>query len=638
MKKLLWRLLVLVLSVSMIVSFSLISCKKEAPPVEEEVVEEEVVEEVVEEEVVEEVVYKEAPMLADMVAAGELPPVEERLPENPRVIIPQSEVGKYGGTLDRGTAFLMAGGDWIPLHLTMESICAHQWPFPGEGPVVPNLAESWEFSDDGTELAVHLREGIKWSDGEPFTADDVMFYWYDVLLNENSFATMDVNLIVDGEPPVLEKIDDYNIKFTFPKPFFFAETIFASLLEIAWPKHYMSQYHPEYNEDATWEEWNDNLLWLKGRGKVTLQAWMLEEFVPEDHFTMVRNPYYFKIDTAGNQLPYIDRVTFHMVEDREIIALKNVSGELDIDAMWVGIQHLSLFLEEQENRDYSIGYASVPGMAMFFNYDTVDEDQRELMRNVDFRRAFSLAIDRDEIGRVMFFDLLEPSGWTFSPNSAYYEEEVGKLYSEYDPERAKELLDEAGIVDTDRDGIREFSNGKDVELIVDVAIHDLYNPIVEMVAENLADVGIKIVMNVQAQELIEERQYSEEDTWHIHVWDLYACDEPLTGLVKWVPVTEGIPFYHKNAFNEPFSETYAEYSEILMNARTLPYEERLEAVKKANEIQAENVFGIHIGFYKRPFIYQNKLGNVPEELVRITEFGAESPPQRTLQLYFKYGE
>jgi len=591
-------------------------------------------EEAVEEEVVTPTEWKEkeSPMLHEMVMEGRLPPLERRLPKNPKVVKPQYEIGKYGGTLDRGSAFLM--GDWIPLHLTMESLFAHQWPFPNVGPVEPNLADEWSYNEDGTELTVHLREGIKWSDGEPFTSEDILFYWEDVCFNENSFVNIDPNLLINGEPPKLQIIDNYNIKYIFPTPFFFSETVFASMLEIAWPKHYMKQFHPDYNREVTWDIWNDNLLWLKGRGRVTLQAWMLEEFVPDDHFTMVRNPYYWKVDPDGNQLPYIDRVTFHLLEDRQIIALKNVSGELDIDAMWVGIQHLSLFLVEKDKRDFSVGYANVPGMAMFFNYDTIDKVQRKIMRDLNFRRAFSLALNRDEIGKVMFYDQLQPSGWTFSSNSAYYDQVTGKLYSEYNPEKAKELLDGAGFLDIDGDGIRELPTGEGVELIVDVAEHDLYVPIVEMAVEYLADVGVKLVMNVQAQDLIEQRR--NEDTWHIHVWDLYACDEPLAGLQKWVPVAKNQPFWHKNAYQSPFSPTYKQYSELMFKAKSLPYEERIKAVKKANRLQAENVFAIHIGFYRRPFIYSNKLGNVPKELVRITEFGAESPPQRTLQLYFKY--
>jgi len=641
MKKLLWRLLVLVLSVSMIVSFSLISCKKEAPPVEEEVVEEEVVEEVVEEEVVEEevveeVVYKEAPMLADMVAAGELPPVEERLPENPRVIEPFEEIGTYGGTFRRGTGFLMPD-EWLVSHIDVNSLFAFQWPFPGEGPVVPNLAESWEFNDDATELTVYLRKGIKWSDGEPFTVDDILFFLNDVIANENLVYTWyhTSNLYTEeGTLPEVEKIDDHTIKFIYPSPSYFVETGYSCLCEIALPKHHFEQFHPDYNPDATYDDLNKELVWVNGRGKITLNAWMLEEFVPDKKVSMVRNPYYWKVDSAGNQLPYFDGVEVLVAGDRQAVALGNVTGVYDNDAMWVGIQHLSLFLEEEPNRDFTIGHSLCSGMAIYFNYDCPDEDARIVMRNVDFRRACSLAINRPKISKVMFYDTLIPMGCSFSPNSAYFEEEVGKLYSEYDPEGAKEILDEAGIVDADGDGVRELPTGEKCEVIWDVYEHDLYTPISEMVVEDLAEVGIKLVLNVQHQLLVTERREGGE--YELSTYDFFAVDEPLAALEWWVPAVEGTPFWHNKAFEAPFSEEYEKFIELMIGAKSLPFEERVEALKEANKIMAENVFSINVGYYKRPNITSNRIGNLPHIATRIDEFGCDAPPFMYYQIYEKY--
>jgi len=437
-----------------------------------------------------------------------------------------------------------------------------------------------------------------------------------------------------GVTPELKKIDDYTIKFIFPYPYYFAETAFACLSEWAWPKHHMKQWHPDYNKDATWDEWNDHVAWIKGRGKVTIQAWMLDKYIPGQKVSYVRNPYYWKVDPEGNQLPYIDRVVVRIVETRENVALGNVSGEFDVDAMWVGTQHLSLFLEEKEKRDYEVGYSTVSGMAMYFNYDTPDEVPRKLIHNVNFRRAFSLAINREEISRVMFWGNLKPLGWIFSPNSAYYEEETGKLYSEYDPRRAKKLLDEAGMKDRDGDGIRELPTGEEVKIIIDVSEHDLYTPTTEMVVEDLAKVGIKAIMNVQHQRLIEERRF--EGNFQVHVWDFYYVDEPLVGLETWVPVTKNLPFWHQKASEATFSPEYDEFTKILLKAKRMPYEERVAAMKKANRIQAENVFGVYIGAYKRPFIHSNRIGNIPEAIARIDEFGCDTPPMRLHQAYVKY--
>ncbi len=579
---------------------------------------------------------KESPMLHEMVKAGKLPPLEERLPKNPKVVRVENEIGKYGGTLFRGTAFLRS--EWIPDHMTQEPIIQVHYPFPGDGPIEPNVAQRWEFNDEGTEMTMYLREGMKWSDGEPFTADDVLFYWYDVIFNEKALASPSPNLYVKkGVAPDLKKIDDYTIKFIFPESYFFAETAFATITGLAWPKHYLKEFHPDYNPNATWDEFNDKSTYFGGRGKVVLKAWMLEQYVPGQKFILVRNPYYWKVDPEGNQLPYIDKVDVREVEDRQSVALGNVSGEFDVDGMWVGAQHLSLFLEEKDKpgRDYDVGYGAVPGMVIYFNYDTKDATSRKIMRNVDFRRAFSMAINREEINEVLYSGLLDPSAGVFSKYSPYHVEETYRAYAEYDPEKAKQLLDKAGMKDSDGDGVRELPSGEDVKLVIDVSEHDLYTPSVEMLVEYLADIGVKMVMNVQHQNLIEERW--EEGNYELLVWDLEGIDDPVGALQIWVPVSKGVPFYHQSAYDKGgFSKEYDEFSELLLKAKTIPYDERVAAVKKANRIMAENVFVAYVGYYSRPFIVSNRLGNIPKSYVRTSEFGSNQPAFRYLQAYIKY--
>jgi len=575
---------------------------------------------------------KESPMLRAMVEAGELPPLEERLPDDPLTIEVQEEIGRFGGTIVNGVAFLR--NEYIPNMMNKEPFIEVTWPLPAEGPLQANVAREWSFSEDGTELVLHLREGTRWSDGEPFTAEDVLFYWEDILLDENVARTPPEVLRVDGELPELEMVDDFTLRFTFPKPFFFAETALATMHEVAWPKHVMGEFHPGYNDTATYDTLNENLLFFNGRGRTTIGPWMLEDYFPGEKFVLRRNPFYWKVDAEGNQLPYFDRVEIREVEDRQSVALGNVSGEFDSDGMWVGVQHLQLFLEEQAERDYSIGYSSVAGMAMYFNYDATDEAVREAFRDVDFRRAFSLGINRDDINFVAFNDLLTPRGWSWSPLSPYHVEEVAGLWIEHDPAKAERLLDKAGYADADGDGFRDAPDGSDLRIIVDVSQHDLYVPINEMIRDQLADIGLNLVLNVQHQDLIEERRLGRE--WQIHVWDLYGTEEPLANLTLWVPVSEGHPYWHQNAHEAPFSPKFEAYSELLLEAPSLRFDERVAAIKEAGRIMADNVFGIYIGDYERPFIKSNRIGNLPDRYARIQEFGSNMPAFRYWQAFARW--
>jgi len=319
------------------------------------------------------------------------------------------------------------------------------------------------------------------------------------------------------------------------------------------------------------------------------------------------------------------------VEDRQSVALGNISGEFDSDGMWVGVQHLQLFLEEQAERDYELGYSSVAGMAMYFNYDAADEAVRNAFRDVNFRRAFSLGINRDEINFVSFNDLLTPRGWSWSPLSSYYDEEVANLWIAYDPDEANRLLDEAGYVDTNGDGFREAPDGSELRIIIDVSQHDLYVPINEMIRDQLGEIGLNIVLNVQHQDLIEERRLGKD--WQIHVWDLYGTEEPLTNLTLWVPVSDGHPYWHQDASTAPFSPAFEKYTELLLEAPSLPFEARVAAIEEAGQIMADNVFGIYIGDYERPFIKSNRITNLPDRYARIQEFGSNQPAFRYHQTF-----
>lgn len=577
--------------------------------------------------------YQQSPLLDEAVNNGELPPVGERLPANPVVLVPFEEIGTYGGTFRRGTAALIT---YMTHNLTREPLMMWNVPVTGDGPIQANLAESWESNEDKTEWTVNLREGVQWSDGEPFTAEDVAFYWFDIALNGNVTNISGVNtLLLNNVAPELEIIDDFTIKYTYPEPFpAFAEA-HASLPEIAWPKHYLAQFHPDYTDGATYEQLNIESLLENGRGRVTLQAWMLDDYVPGEHYNLVRNPYYWKVDPEGNQLPYFDYVTVELVEDRQAVALGNVTGRFDMDAVWVGVQHLQLFSEAiQDGRDVSLTFADFAGVGFYFNLDIEDETKRAAFRNPNFRRAFSMALNRQEIGDLFYSGLFEPAGSVFAPQSGYYREEDAAKWSAYDPEAARELLEAEGYVDTDGDGFRESPDGEPLELVIDVGVHDLYTPVVELVTEYLADVGIRAAMNAQDQTLI--RDLFQAGDFEIHAWDIDGLDYPTGGTREFLaPAGPNTPAFHLNWESDPESEEFLRYAQLMTDALTVVDEERAAMLTEASSLLSDNVWFVATGFWTRPFIKSNRLGNAPDYISRNGQVHSEAPfqPPTLFELY-----
>ena len=377
----------------------------------------------------------EAPALAGMVAAGDLPAVEERLPANPKVVTPVEGTGQYGGTWRMG---LRGGQDNALLVRTMAYEHLVRWTPDWTG-IEENIAASYEASDDATEYTFTLREGMKWSDGTPFTADDILFWYEDILTNEEYEATHNVPswLTAGDEPVTIEKIDDLSVRFTFAAPngLFLQRLATPSGADITrWPKHYCSQFHPDYNSDnidalaaeAEATGWV-NLMELKCGGVPgtpydarwqngdlpTLYPWILT--TPYGAGTQVeaaRNPYYWKVDTEGRQLPYIDKLVYEVGEDVEVLVLKALNGEIDMQDRHIGsLANKAVFADNMEAGGYSF-YETIPSgmntIAIALNLTHKDPMKREMYQNKDFRIALSHAINRQEIIDVVFVGQGEP--------------------------------------------------------------------------------------------------------------------------------------------------------------------------------------------------------------------------------------
>ena len=325
------------------------------------------------------------------------------------------------------------------------------------------------------------------------------------------------------------------------------------------------------------------------------------------------------------------------VEDRQAVALGNVTGRFDLDSMYVGPQHLALFSESIQNgRDISIIFGEVPGMAMYFNMDHPDEDLRAVFRDVSFRRAMSMAIDREEINNVFYNGLLLPGGAAFSPANAFYSDEDYALWADHNPEAANALLDEAGYEDVDGDGFREDPEGNPLNVIIDVGQHDLYTPIVELITTvHLPAVGIKATMNVGDQTTVRER--FDAGDFQMHVWDYEGSSFPLAqNFDELAPGAPNMPPWHpEHETNGPVDEDFVHYGELMNSATGLPTEERTAAMAEASNLMADNVWILHIGYFNRPFVHSNRLGNAPDAITRSDQVN-DQPAWQAELLYELY--
>jgi peptide/nickel transport system substrate-binding protein len=430
--------------------------------------------------------YGEAPMLADKVKAGELPPVEERLPvaEDIMVFEPVDGIGKYGGTLRMMHS--AAGADEIRMFLYDSFV---RWALDYNG-YIPGVFKDWEYNDDGTELTFHLRKGLKWSDGVPFTTADILFWWEDMAMNDD-FADEPKPWwgFIDGSfKTSLVVIDEYTFKFVFESPNW---NIPATLAQGYWnyepmmrPKHYLSQFHPKYNPDLKdYSELTKRLNYWQVPGYPTLQAWVLTEYEPGVRSVFERNPYYWKVDTAGNQLPYIDSFVSEEISDQEVRVLKVISGEIDFSARGVpSPRNVPLLLDNAEQGNYRwldswINDAGGwPTLLINQTYTGGDDYLRELFRDKNFRRALSVAIDREEINDVIWYGFGTIQNTTISRGSWHLQDPEGQAafeewaysFIEYDVELANQYLDAAGLKKSSSGKRLRADNDRPVQIILHV--------------------------------------------------------------------------------------------------------------------------------------------------------------------------
>jgi len=413
-------------------------------------------------------------MLADKVAAGELPPVDERLPENPFVIEGLDGVGNYGGAwrmAKKGQADGFARGQVLGRGLLNinQDLILHDY-----------LAEAHEVSDDATVWTFHLRKGTKWSDGAPMTSEDFRFWYEDLILNREYTTAHPKWLasIVDGEvtPAEFSAPDDHTLVYTFAKPNGLLSLKGGIVRGIpAAPAHFLKPFHADYGDKAEIDAWvagNDSwddrthLLADKDNANLTIdrpthEPWLNQAVWSEEIVTLKRNPYFWEVDTAGNQLPYIDKLQYRDFTDNEVAIMRAVNGEIDCQVRHVGgFANYTVLKEGEATGDYTVLEFPCPWTdAIHFNMTTKDQRLRELFRERDFRVAASLCANREEMIELLYDGFGTPRQHVPPKESPFYSEKLANAYIDYDPDQANALLDGLGYTERDGEGYRLWQDG-----------------------------------------------------------------------------------------------------------------------------------------------------------------------------------
>jgi peptide/nickel transport system substrate-binding protein len=587
---------------------------------------------------------EEPPSLAARVASGELPPLSKRLPERPLVVKTDSEA-RYGGELR------MLIGTPKDLKLAFVYGYARLVRFDQNYRFVPDIAERFE-AKEGRIFTFHLRKGHRWSDGAPFTSADFEYWWKHVANNpELSPGGPPGILLVDGEPPQVEFPDEWTVVYRWSKPnnLFLLDQAGASPVSLYRPAHYLKQFHkafasPEKLEKLVKKEkrrtWaalhnkKDNMYVMDNPELPTLQPWHPKVAPPAEVFIADRNPYFHRVDQRGRQLPYIDRLKM-VLADKAVISVKASTGEADLQARYLSFDQYT-FLKKNERRAGYRVYLWSTGVtaeiALYPNLTTKDPVMRKLLQDRRFRRALSLAIDRDEINKILFYGLGVVGQNTVlrHPGSR---ENIRMAYTHCDPAIANRLLDEMGLTQRDAKGFRRRPDGKRLDIIVETAGESTeQTDVLELISDRWEEIGVQLLIRPSQREVFRRRVFSGEAM--MSVWSgEFGMPTPDMSPAWLAPVSEehlqwsqwGLYYETKGKRGEaptlPAAQRLVQlYRRWLVSVDA---EEKVRIWNEMLDINAEEVFTIGIlGGTLQPVIVANGLRGVPEKAVYAWDPGA----------------
>jgi peptide/nickel transport system substrate-binding protein len=589
--------------------------------------------------------YHEAPALAEQAKAGKLPPVEQRLPEQPLVVPVVEKTGEYGGIWRR--AFLGPADANNYVRVVYDGLFRFT---PDGAEIEPKIALGAKSSADFKVWTIQLRKGARWSDGVLFTADDIIFWYKDVIQNKDLTPSLPTWLRnADGTAAKVEKLDDTTVQFTYDRP----ATLFLSELAnqdgpdqayaMFLPAHYLKQFHPAYTpkdavdrlaQAANFKSWNQlfaaKATPVQNPERPTMAAWVPVTRISDPVLTLRRNPYYIGVDTAGNQLPYIDEVRFTYFADQQALNLAAIAGDFDMQARHIQMTNYPVLKEQEKTGKYHVfiwpTFGGSDAVISFNSTYTADPVIGKLMATKDFRVALSYAINRDEIKESVFLGLGEARQAVPAPGHPYFPgQEWAAKYTEYKPDEANKMLDALGLTKRDPQGIRLMENGKPATIEISVVpAFGAWPDVGQLVAKDWEAVGVKTVVQIRERAL--HQQMRESNQLMTEIWNEDTTAFPFTGGAKFDPRNAPIqtlnmgPLYYRwlTSDGKDGVEPTAPFKRIMQlidTGRSVGHDGQVQAAQELFRIWADNVFEIGtVGLtpmVQGVVVVSTKLHNVP---------------------------
>jgi len=590
---------------------------------------------------------QETPDLAPLVASQKLPPVAARIPVEPALAEVET-VGRPGGEL----RMLMASAKDTRLMVVYGY--ARLVAYTPALALVPDILAGVDV-DGGRVFTLHLRAGHKWSDGAPFTTEDFRYWFEDVAENPDLSPTgLPVVLLPNGERPRFEVLDQQTVRYSWsqPNPLFLPALAGPDPLFIYCPSHYLKKFHKKYvgkEELAALIKQVGVRNWASLHNKMdamyrndnpdmpTLEPWVLKTRPPAERIVFERNPYYYRVDGAGHQLPYIDRVVF-MIADSKIIPAKTGSGESDLQARYLRFDDYTFLKSGEAENDYRVLlWRTGPGsqLALYPNLNSDDEVWRGVMRDIRFRRALSLAIHRHEINQVIYFGLATEGQNTVLPESPLYRPEYRNAWADYDITESNRLLDQVGLKRDGDDGLRQLPDGRPLDLVVENSGESgEKSDVLELIRDSWRRVGIRLFSRPMQLTLFRRRVFAGQTlmsldkgienglaTADMSPWELAPTTQQQLEWPKWGQYVDT----NGKAGEPPDLPAAVELKQLYHSWLTAPNDnEHAKIWHEMLRISADQVFSIGlVAGVQQPVVVNKRLRNVPADGVYNWDPGAQ---------------